>query len=67
MPRKKLRSLYRLTPEKWLALSQAEQLDLYNLCVDSLNELSETMDDLGTMLRTTRGARCIHCRKEQKL
>ncbi len=64
---KKLKTLYRLTREKWLMLTQAEQLDLYNLCVDSLHELSERIGKVGEMLRASRSAKCIHCGREQKL
>ena len=50
-PKKKLTKLFRLSKEQWLKLTQEQQLELYNLCVDNLNDLRETLDVLGNQLR----------------
>ena len=49
--KRKLKKLFRLTRSQWLKLSQKQQLELYNLCVDNLNALRETLDELGNQLR----------------
>jgi len=51
LAKKPLRKLFRLSPEQWMKLSQKQQLELYNVCVDNLNSLRETLDELGNQLR----------------
>ena len=48
---RKPRKLFRLTRSQWMRLTQQQQLDLYNLCVDNLTALGDTIGKMGQKLR----------------
>jgi hypothetical protein len=51
-----LKPLAKHTPEEWMALTQAEQLSLYNDSVYNLGELFRHMTRLSHEVRTQRDA-----------
>lgn len=48
---KPLAPLRRMKKSEWLRLSQADQLALYNTCVDNCDELFERMKEVAVLIR----------------
>lgn len=49
-----LAPLRRMKKSEWMRLSQADQLRLYNTCVDNCDELFERMKDVAVLIRESR-------------
>lgn len=49
-----LQPLRRMKKSEWMRLSQADQLVLYNTCVDNCDELFERMKEVAILIRESR-------------